>query len=225
MAAVSKKNCHLVYTGATLLGGLVLVEEVSMVGTSYKERLEVLKESLLAVPPVKLVDILMERVVYDQRLWTYLSGMAKAEAPETGAIELFEMAKTVITRVYGDNRLDYKDARYHLPELYSAQSIVEQIFAKGYYQQVIDLFDWSLQYEESMATPSWPDDFMDTAYMPLAVVCLRSHLRLGKTPKQVAEIYNKMAEVDKYGMFCRLHYLEPKDEAELAPVMKILDAK
>ena len=29
-----------------------------MVGTSYKERLAVLKDSLLAVPPEKLVDIL-----------------------------------------------------------------------------------------------------------------------------------------------------------------------
>ncbi|MBA4026979.1 MAG: hypothetical protein C0473_01920 [Cyanobacteria bacterium DS3.002] len=218
-----KQNCHLVYTGATSLSGLVLVEEVSMVGTSYKARLEVLKESLLAVPPGKLVDILMERVVYDQSLWTYLNGMAKAEAPETGVLELFEMAKKVITRAYGDNTLDYKDARYHLPEIYSAQSIVEQIFEKGHYQQVIDLFDWSLQYEEEMASPSWPDDFMDLAYMPLAAICLRSHLRLGKTPKEVAEIYNKMSDDDKYGMFCHLHYLEPKDEAELAPVMKILD--
>ncbi|MDP3509022.1 MAG: hypothetical protein Q8T09_13635 [Candidatus Melainabacteria bacterium] len=194
-----------------------------MVGTSYKERLEVLKEILLAVPPVKLVDILMERVVYDQSLWTYLDGMAKTEVPETGAIELFEMAKKVITRAYGDDTLDYKDARYHLPELYSAQSIVEQLFDKGHYQQVIDLFNWSLQYEECMATPSWPDDFMDLAYMPLTVVCLRSHLRLGKAPEEVAEIYIKMRDDNKYGMFYHLHYLAPKDEADLAPVKKILD--
>ncbi len=194
-----------------------------MVGTSYKERLAVLKQSLLAVPAGKLVDILLARVNYDQSLWIYLDGMARAEAPEARAMELYEMAKKVITRAYGDDTLDYRDARYHLPELYSAQSIVEQIFEKGHYHQVIDLFDWSLQYEASMASPSWPDDFIDLAYMPLVIVCLKSHLRLGKTPEDVAEIFAKFGDADKYGTYSHLHYLDPGDEAELAPVMKILE--
>lgn len=189
---------------------------------TFKERLAVLKESLLAVPSEKLVEILLERAAYDESLWTYLEAMAKAEAPATSGFEMFDLAKQFIERAYGET-LDPRDASYHEPELYAAQSIVGQIFDKGQYQQVIDLFDWSLQFEENLSEPCEPDDFLDTAYMPLAILCLRSHLRLGKTPAEVAAIFTKLRDADEYGLFSDLSYLGPIDEADLAPVKKILD--
>lgn len=193
-----------------------------MAVTTFKERLAILKKSLLAVPSEKLVEILLERAVYDESLWTYLEAMAMVEAPATSGFELFDMAKQFIERAYGET-LDPRDASYHEPELYAAQSIVEQIFDKGQYQQVIDLFDWSLQFEENLSEPCEPDDFLDTAYMPLAVLCLRSHLRLGKTPAEVAAIFTKLRDADGFGLFSDLSYLGPIDEADLAPVKKILD--
>jgi hypothetical protein len=135
--------------------------------------------------------------------------------------ELFDVAKQFIERAYGET-LNLRDASYHVPELYAAQSIVEQVFEKGEYQQVIDLFDWSLQFEENLSEPSEPDDFLTTAYMPLAILCLRSQIRLGKTPAEVAEIFTRMRDADEYGLFCRLPRLESKEEVDLAPVKKIL---
>jgi len=192
-----------------------------MVGTSYQD-LAVLKERLLAVPSEKLVDILLARVPYDQSLWTYLDAMTKVAAPANGGIELSSLAKQIIRRAYGVT-LDPRDASYHEPELYAAQSIVEQIFDKGQYQQVIDLFGWSLQFEENLSEPCEPDDFLDTAYMPLAILCLRSHLRLGKTPAEVAAIFTKLGDADEYGLFSNLSYLGATDEVDLAPVKKILE--
>jgi hypothetical protein len=149
--------------------------------------------------------------------------MAKTAASAGGGSELFNLAKQFIERSYGDDTLDLSDASYHEPELYAAQSIVEQIFEKGQYQQVIDLFDWSLQFEENLSEPCEPADFLDTAYMPLAILCLRSHLRLGKTPAEVAAIFTKLHDADEYGLFSDLSYLGPNDEADLAPVKKILE--
>ena len=194
-----------------------------MAVTTFKERLAVLKESLLAVPSEKLVEILLERVVYDESLWTYLEAMTKIDSQVNGGFELFDLAKQFIERAYGDDALDLSDASYHEPELYAAQSIVEQIFDKGQYQQVIDLFEWSLQFEENLSEPCEPDDFLDTAYMPLAILCLRSHLRLDKTPAEVAEIFTRLRDADEYGLFSDLSHLGPSDEADLAPVKKILE--
>ncbi|MDQ5937584.1 MAG: hypothetical protein QG574_4943 [Cyanobacteriota bacterium erpe_2018_sw_21hr_WHONDRS-SW48-000092_B_bin.40] len=200
----------------------VLVGEIRMAVTTFKERLAVLKESLLAVPSEKLVEILLERAVYDQSLWTYLDAMTKVAAPANGGVELSSLAKRIIERAYGET-LDPRDASYHEPELYAAQSIVEQIFEKGQYQQVIDLFEWSLQFEENLSEPCEPDDLLNTAYMPLAVLCLRSHLRLGKAPAEVAAIFTKLHDADEYGLFSDLSYLGANDEAELAQVKKILE--
>jgi len=194
-----------------------------MAVTTFKERLAVLKESLLAVPSEKLVEILLERAVYDESLWTYLEAMTKIDAQVNGGFELFDLAKQFIERAYGDDALDLSDASYHEPELYAAQSVVEQIFDNGQYQQVIDLFEWSLQFEENLSEPCEPDDFLDTAYMPLAILSLRSHLRLGKTPAEVAEIFTRLRDADEYGLFSDLSYLGPSDEADLAPVKKILE--
>lgn len=194
-----------------------------MAVTTFKERLAVLKESLLAVPSEKLVEILLERAVYDESLWTYLEAMTKIDAQVNGGFELFDLAKQFIERAYGDDALDLSDASYHEPELYAAQSVVEQIFDNGQYQQVIDLFEWSLQFEENLSEPCEPDDLLNTAYMPLAVLCLRSHLRLGKAPAEVAAIFTKLHDADEYGLFSDLSYLGANDEAELAQVKKILE--
>ncbi|MFA7340417.1 MAG: hypothetical protein WC028_26785 [Candidatus Obscuribacterales bacterium] len=193
-----------------------------MAVTTFKERLAVLKESLLAVPSEKLVEILLERAVYDESLWTYLETIAKVQASGASSLELFDLAKQFIERAYGET-LDQRDASYHEPELYAAQSIVEQLFEKGQYQQVIDLFEWSLQFEENLSEPCEPDDFLNTAYMPLAILYLRSHLRLGKAPAEVAAIFTKLHDADEYGLFSDLSYLGANDEAELAQVKKILE--
>ena len=179
MVTLAKKNdCLLVYTVGLPLSGPVLVGALTMVGTSYQD-LAVLKESLLAVPAEKLVDILLARVPYDQSLWIYLEAMTKVAAPAYGVFELFDLAKQFIKRAYGDESLSGRDASYHEPELYAAQSIVEKIFDKGHYQQVIDLFDWSLQFQNNLSELSEPDDFLNTAYIPLAILVLMSHIRLG----------------------------------------------
>jgi hypothetical protein len=103
--------------------------------------------------------------------------------------------------------------------------VVEQIFEKGHYQHVIDLLDASVEFEDNLASVTWPDDFLDTAYTPLAILALKSHLRLGKTPAEVAEIYQKKGKADSYGLFGDLPDLWPKDESELAQVKKILEGR
>ncbi|MFA7340414.1 MAG: hypothetical protein WC028_26770 [Candidatus Obscuribacterales bacterium] len=193
-----------------------------MVGTSYQD-LAILKESLLAVSSEKLVDILLARVPYDQSLWAYLDAMTKVAAPANGEFELFDLAKQFIEKAYGKNSLNGRDASYHELKFYAAQSIVEKIFEKGHNQQVVELFDWYLQFEENLSESSESDDLLNTAYIPLAILCLRSHIRLGKTATEVAEIFTRMRDADEYGLFCRLPYLDSKQEVDLAPVKKILE--
>jgi hypothetical protein len=195
-----------------------------MTDLTFNDRLALLKDSLLAVPPQKLIDILIERAVYDDSLRTFLEVMTKLGVPGGPAADLFESAKSMITKTYGTDDLNYQDASDYQLEIYSVHSVLEQIFEKGQYQQVIDLMHWSLQFEENLAGVSWPDDFIDNAFMPLAILGLKSHLRLGKTPAEVAKIFLKMGEDDEYGLFYRLPYLPPGDEAELAAVKKILES-
>lgn len=193
-----------------------------MVGMSYKERLAILQKNLLAVPPAKLVDILITRASYDESLWHYLESITKAADAATDSVELFDLAKQFIARTYGDGTLNGRDASYHLAELYAAHSLVEQLFESGKYQNVIELFEWSLKFEDNLSEVSYPDDFLDCAYLPLAILCLKSHLRLGRTPREVAEIFNRMHVADEYGLFSKLPILEKRDLADLGPVKKIL---
>ena len=70
------------------------------------------------------------------------------------------------------------------------------------------------------------DDFLESAYEPLAMLCLRCHLKLGKSPEEVAAIFKKMGEADNYGLFHRLPFMRPQDKeaVELAPVKVVLEA-
>jgi len=192
---------------------------------SYKDRIFALREGLGAVPIEKLVDALVGRAVYDESLCKYLEVLAKSEGADIKAEELFDTAKKFIATVYGSENLDEQGASYIRTDLKAAHSVVEQLFAKGHYAQVIQLFDWSLQFEESLSGAVDLGDPLDTAYMPLALLCLRSHLRLGKSPEEVANIFRAMGEADEFGLFYKMPVLWPKYEADLAPVRKILEGR
>jgi hypothetical protein len=116
------------------------------------------------------------------------SSTLKFDVPGGSAADLFESAKSMITKIYGTDDLNDQDASDYQLEIYSVHSVLEQIFEKGQYQQVIHLMHWSLQFEENLAGVSWPGDFIDSACMPLVILCLKSYLRLGKTPAAVRKI-------------------------------------
>jgi hypothetical protein len=122
-----------------------------MTDLTFNDRLALLKDSLLAVPPQKLIDMLIERAVYDDSLRTFLEVMTKLDVPGGSAADLFESAKSMITKIYGTDDLNCQDASDYQRETYSVHSVFEQIFEKGQYQQVIDLMHWSLQFEENLA--------------------------------------------------------------------------
>ncbi|MBS2010552.1 MAG: hypothetical protein JST01_26120 [Cyanobacteria bacterium SZAS TMP-1] len=183
-----------------------------------KNRIDTLKNGLSNVPPARLVDALVERTAYDLSLLKFLETLVQVGQPRGKPAQSLEAAKKLISAVYGADSIYDEDIDSVENDIKGAQAIVEQLFKDGFYAEVIELFDWSLQFEENISEVCEPDDFLDTAYMPLAILCLKSHLRLGKPPEVVAQIFKAMGEADEYGLFYKLGYLWPGDKADLDPV-------
>lgn len=196
-----------------------------MAQQTFAERINDLKANLLSVPQEKLVAALVERCNYDQSLFKFLEVLGQLHGSGAKPDKSFEQVKNFLKSVYGARDPEKRDHHDLQEDVHSVQAAVELLFANGLYSEVIQLFEESLQYEENLACIHWPDDFLDTAYMPLAMLCLRSHLKLGKSPEEAAAIFQKMGEADQYGLFGRLHYMRPQDDeaVELAPVRKVLE--
>lgn len=190
---------------------------------SYSERIKNLSENLFLVPQSKLVEMLIERVSYDQSLCRYLESVVGSNLPGVEVAQIVDVAKSAIEAAYGKDLDNLTDASSHVPELYADQTLVEQIFAQRLYQEVVDLVDYSLEFTENISSAIEPDDSMDTAYNSLLVLWLRSHLKIGGTPETVAQLFRARNDNDQTGLFCHLPYFYGEVEAELKLVKRAFE--
>ena len=151
--------------------------------------------------------MLMVRVPYDDALFQYLQTSSESNASGVATEKIVKLTKAAIDRAFGVDDLDYSDATYHLPELYTVQTLVEDVFKKSMYKEVTELVEYSLQYSENLMGISWPDDFMDCGYDALLELWIKAQLQLGESPTEVAKKYKQLKNLDPSEcMFYHLPY-------------------
>ncbi len=190
---------------------------------TYAQKRQSVKEKLLAIQPETLVEMLLKRGESDQGLWRYLETISEASTSSTPA-KWVKLTKMAIDNAFGAD-LDVPDASFHLPELYSAQNFVEELFNKEHYKEVLELVEYSLQYEENLLSPCEPDDLLQDAYNPLLTLWIKAQLKLLSAPPAAAILYKQLAERTGSSLFYQLPYLADFEGPELKAFAKAYSAK